>query len=219
MALDLDAWDVDENDDLGQWCASNAAFGAGDYGSPGEPNGYCAGTGTGPVGAIDGLVITEIMVDPAAVSDAKGEWFELHNPSNAPLYINGLVIEDSGGQHVISGGKPLEIAPGGYVVLARSESAATNGGLDPLYVYSGVSLNNNGDHLAIRLGSDVIDIVDYAIDPGFPIEKGRSMQLSPTVQPLPTLNDSSTAWCLSSVPYGAGDQGTPGVANPPCGAP
>ena len=26
------------------------------------------------------LVISEIMADPATISDANGEWFELHNP-------------------------------------------------------------------------------------------------------------------------------------------
>ena len=219
MALDMDAWNSDDNDEFGQWCASAVGFGAGDLGTPGEPNGYCTGTGTGPVGSIDGLVITEMMVDPAAVSDAKGEWFELHNPSNAPLYINGLVIEDAGGQHVISSGTPLQVGAGEHVVLARSGSVSKNGGLDPLYTYSGISLNNGGDHLAIRLGMTVIDKVDYAIDPDFPVVKGHSMQLSPTVQALPTLNDASTAWCVSSIPYGDGDYGSPGLANPPCGAP
>ena len=31
------------------------------------------------------LIISEVMADPATISDANGEWFELHNPGAAPV--------------------------------------------------------------------------------------------------------------------------------------
>jgi len=38
------------------------------------------------------LVITEIMADPAAVPDERGEWFELYNPGGAPVSLRGWTI-------------------------------------------------------------------------------------------------------------------------------
>ena len=51
------------------------------------------------------LVINEIMQNPSAVSDSNGEWFEIYNPTDAEVDINGWTIRDDGSNsHVIANG-------------------------------------------------------------------------------------------------------------------
>ena len=38
------------------------------------------------------LLISEVMANPAAVSDSNGEWFELFNASLHSIDLNGLTI-------------------------------------------------------------------------------------------------------------------------------
>src|SRR5262249_6862089 len=59
------------------WCAATTVMGRGDLGSPGAPN-ECDAPG-------ETLVITEVMQNPRRTADASGEWFEVHNPSDAPI--------------------------------------------------------------------------------------------------------------------------------------
>lgn len=73
----------------------------------------------------DRAVITEIMLNPVAVYDSRGEWFEIHHPSAEPLDLAGWTFGDE--THDLHTIDALEIAPGGYVVLARHGDAARNG--------------------------------------------------------------------------------------------
>ena len=43
-----------------------------------------------------GVVITEVMVNPASVSDSYGEWFEITNTTDSTININGWQVKDSG---------------------------------------------------------------------------------------------------------------------------
>jgi hypothetical protein len=49
--------------------------------------------GATPTGKV---VITEIMADPDAVADGKGEWFELHNPGTSAVSLLNWTIKDQG---------------------------------------------------------------------------------------------------------------------------
>ena len=42
------------------------------------------------------IVVTEIMKDPSAVSDADGEWFEVYNTSNSAIDMGGWSVSDGG---------------------------------------------------------------------------------------------------------------------------
>ena len=42
------------------------------------------------------LLISEIMVNPAAVSDTRGEWFELYNPTDQEINLRDNGIGDDG---------------------------------------------------------------------------------------------------------------------------
>ena len=41
------------------------------------------------------VVITEIMNDPLALADYKGEWFELHNTTPSPIDLQGMVSREA----------------------------------------------------------------------------------------------------------------------------
>ncbi|MEN8040989.1 MAG: lamin tail domain-containing protein, partial [Actinomycetota bacterium] len=158
------------------------------------------------------VVINEIIQNPDAVGDSYGEWFELFNPTAAPIDIDGWTIaDDDFDSHVIANGGPLEIPAGGYVVLARDGDVTLNGGVVADYVYgSAWSLSNAADEVVLLDGSLVeVDRVNYDNGLTFPDPNGASMALS---DPALDNNDGAN-WCESGSPFGAGDFGSPGAAN------
>jgi hypothetical protein len=68
---------------------------------------------------VSDLLISEIMVNPAALSDARGEWFELYNPTDDEINLRALILGDDGSdRHRIE--SDLLILPGEYLTLAHS---------------------------------------------------------------------------------------------------
>lgn len=162
------------------------------------------------------LLITEIMFDPAALTDASGEWFEVYNTTDHALDLGNLVIDKNGTErHVIASN--VRVEAGGYLVLSRTETAVTGAG----YVYgSSISLNNTGAVLSLSTygtnGSDgmVICSVNYG-STGFPSASGASICLDP--DRLTAAGASSgSSWCTAVTPYASGDLGTPGSMNDNC---
>ena len=77
------------------------------------------------------LVISEIMADPATISDANGEWFELHNPGASAVSLTGFQIASLNDASVTITGV-VSVPAGGYVVFAKNPDNAVNGGLNML---------------------------------------------------------------------------------------
>lgn len=152
------------------------------------------------------VVISELMVDPAAVADTQGEWIEVHNPTDAAFDLQGCVIDD-GGSALRAIADPFALAPGGFKAIARSASAgfATSATMP-------MSLGNTGDSVAISCDGVEIDRVVYG--PGFPLATGKSMALDSGALDAMS-NDAPGVWCLAAQPYGV-DFGTPGKPNPDC---
>jgi hypothetical protein len=175
-----------------------------DQANPGEPS-------------YGDLLITEIMYDPSALSDAAGEWIEIYNASASTINMKGLVIRKaSGSGHRIAA--DVVLLSHNYAVLARSDTATPT----PNYVYSSISLTNTADQIIISKygtnGTDgtVICSVSYSTAFGFPIgTAGSSIQLD-----LSSYNVESaklgTNWCTSTLAYSTGDKGTPGGVNAEC---
>lgn len=146
------------------------------------------------------LVITELMANPASVSDSNGEWFEIYNRSGTTLDLEGLVMRDSGSNsHTVSGS--LQILPDSYLVFGRSANSAVNGGYTADYAYSNFTLGNSSDDIVLDFGGIIIDSVSYAGDSNFGIA-GVSTELT-------SLGFLATPVGLV---YGDGDVGTPGFA-------
>lgn len=221
-SLDPAATDPAANDDEANFCAATLAYGDGDLGTPGEENPSC---GTIPSGTCtDGgserdvvvpqpgdLVITELMPDPAAVTDANGEWFEVL--ATASVDLNGLQFGDdptSPDGTLPVGGDCVAVSAGERVVVARNPDPVLNGGL-PAALAGTFSLSNGGGTLFVGIGNEAFDTVTW---------NGSTPGAAWTVDPAaedPVSNDDPMSWCVATDPYGAGDLGTPGVQGPDCG--
>ncbi len=159
------------------------------------------------------LVINEIMPNPATVSDADAEWFEIYNATGAEVELEGLVVSDNAGSFTVTGS--LIVMDGGYVVFGLGSDPGLTDSLPVDYVYAGVSLANSGDELTLSNGSADIDQVVY--DSGWGVTSGYALQLDPTLR-TESDNDLPGSWCNADLLYGSYNHGTPGSDNSPCGA-
>jgi len=148
---------------------------------------------------VSDLLITEVMANPAALSDTLGEWFELHNPTDQEINLRGYSIGDDGARRH-SFDSDLLILPGEFFTLARSPSP----GFAADYVYNNFTLSNSADEIVLRDEFAELLRLDYGA--GF-AEPGHSRELLQ----LPMLA-SNYGLTLASLSYGAGDIGTPGTA-------
>lgn len=172
-----------------------------------------------PEGAIayGDLLITEIMPDPAVLSDTEGEWFEIYNNSDNPINLQNLILQRNGSNvHTIT--ETIELAAGEFYLMARTATATD---VINTYVYgTDISLTNSGSVVGIyNEGSELapgalIFSVDYGAT-GFPSGSGASVSLNPA-----NFNAADAVlgayWCLSTTVYNTGDSGTPGMMNDLC---
>jgi len=147
------------------------------------------------------VLITEMMANPAAVSDSNGEWFEIFNTTSNPIDLNGLHIRDNGSnQHTINTAMPLWIPPRDYFVLGRNGDSSSNGGYTADYVYSDFTLGNSSDAIILEFNGSLIDSLIYNSSMfGTP---GNSIEII----------SGGYALTPANLSYGAGDIGTPGSA-------
>ncbi len=154
------------------------------------------------------IIINEIMRNPTAVSDARGEWFELFNPDDVAVDLFGWTIADLGTDSYTIG-TSLAILPNGYLVLGRNGDTSLNGDVDLDYVYgNAIILANGADELLLfdAAGEEVDRVV---FGSAFPDTAGASMALlSPDLD-----NSLGTNWAASTNLYNGADFGTPGMAN------
>ena len=154
-----------------------------------------------------GIVITEIMPNPAAVSDSYGEWFEIHNTSDSTIDIYGWMIKDGGtDNHTITNvDMSVPVMPGDYFVFVRNADSTLNGGLMADYEYSGFLLSNSEDEIILLDGTGaIVDEVHY--NNSWVFGSGESME----IHDLNTDNNVSENWFEATLAYGNGDLGTPG---------
>ena len=148
------------------------------------------------------LLISEIMVNPGAVSDTRGEWFELYNPTTEEINLNSITIGDDGGDsHKIE--TDLLILPGHFLTLARNGDTTLNGGLSADYVYDDFTLSNSGDEILLHDGPLELLRLEYGSDFD---SVGQSRELVG----LPMI-EANYGLTLASLTYGIGDLGTPGA--------
>ncbi len=167
-----------------------------------------------PVLVAGDVIFTEVMQDPAAVGDSDGEYFEVYNTTGADIDLMGCEIYDLGSNaHTIA--LSVTVTAGGRAVFGTNADAAANGGVTVDYEYGGdIALGNGDDELYLDCGG-VIDAIEWDGGTDWPDPTGAAMNLDPTHLDA-TDNDDGTNWCEASVPYGAGDLGSPGWPNDPC---
>jgi endonuclease/exonuclease/phosphatase family metal-dependent hydrolase len=155
-----------------------------------------------------GIVITEIMPNPSAVSDSYGEWFEILNTTDTVININGWTIKDAGtDNHTISNvDLSVPILPGDFFVFARNADSTLNGGVVANYEYSNFLLSNSDDEIILtdQTGA-IVDEVRYTNSWDF--GNGASME----IHDLNSNNNESENWFEATLSYGNSDFGTPGT--------
>ncbi|MBK7155796.1 MAG: lamin tail domain-containing protein [Sandaracinaceae bacterium] len=224
-SLDVDALDADENQTEANWCAAAATdtYGAGDRGTPGAANpacpfvlppGQCLDNGTPRTidpPALGELVITEVLPDSSAVDDTFGEWFEVY--ASAPVDLNGLQVGTTFGSpsFTLTQDDCVTLAAGDYVLFARNGDTGVNGGLPLTAIEWGGTLSNDPGSLFIGVGDALLDSVAWSSSP-----TGASLQLEVADYDHTTNDAFRDAACDGSSAYGAGDLGTPGMANVMC---
>ncbi len=160
------------------------------------------------------LYITEYIATP---TNPDHEWFEIFNPTDSSINLQGWTVGTGSGSGLITG---TTIAPAGqWTVLCKdpvvAEPAAFLDCANPaaipnfqLPVSGAISLRVGG-----RDGGPLtVDTVNYV---GFPAQNFASTQLASSVTSA-TANDVAANWCLSSFAWTAGSLGTPGTVNGSC---
>ncbi len=160
------------------------------------------------------LVISEIHHDALAVDDLDGEWFEFYNGRADIVDLFGLTIQGGAPNEMFDVDKSVLVEPGGFVVFGRVEDPAVNGGLVFDYVYEREIEFDEADQLSLTRDFTFLDVVN--IGPvGITSPEGSAVSLDPDHMSS-SENGLATNWCPAVTPYGDGDLGTPGAANPQC---
>ena len=145
------------------------------------------------------LLITEVMANPAAVSDTAGEWFEVFNNSHSDIDLDGLVIKDNGSnEHTVNNGGALWLGSGEYFVFGRSGDSLVNGGYEVGYAYNNFTLGNSSDAIILESLNLVVASLVYSGSPWG--AAGNSVEWTGTMFDLTPDNFM----------FGDGDIGTPG---------
>ena len=183
------------------------------------------------------LVITEVMANPAAVLDNVGEWFEVYNAGRTDVDLAGWSIRSVVGagtlqSHTIAPsdatcgavGCSVIVPRGGYIVLSNNRNSATNGGVPVDYQYpdgtSGTTINlsnsSASEYLAVASPAGIeVDRVTWGTTSV--VQSGISSCLTDPALDNSTMSSASWATATTVWSGGAGDRGSPGVANSGCG--
>ena len=174
-------------------------------------------TPTVPKPTVGEVIISEVMYTTSGPEPAS-EWIELHSLVSSPRSLAGLVLKDGSARtHAIVG--PLTIAANGWVVLARSKTAAIAAKVPAasiVYEYgtglgdnAGILLaNGSTGGISLLSGATVINAAPYG---GWFSTAGSSVQLKVLDG---AQSGAKASWCLSATPWSTGaEKGSPGAAN------
>lgn len=155
------------------------------------------------------LLITEVMANPAVVSDHAGEWFEVYNPGAQSIDLDGTVLSDDGSNFHMVSGNGLQVDPGEYFVFGNNGESGDNGGYSANYVYSGFTLANTSDEIVLSHNQQELARLNYGNGSVFGQPGISAELLSVTSSPFTAADYGLTP---SALTYGAGDRGSPGEA-------
>ena len=199
----------------GQWVAAHAAWpgSAGDLGTPGMA--YQAPPTPTPTATIPAqpprLYLSELMIDPAAVPDAAGEWVELYSAEEGPVALAAWQLVDQQGRVVTltEGTIPAH----GYAVIARQGDPAQNGGV-PATTIANLQLTNEGGTLTlVAPWGAVVDQVAWGGTGGPAAPSGASLERT-NLDTAGSAGSSTEqgAWVKAHATWSgsAGDLGSPG---------
>jgi hypothetical protein len=166
------------------------------------------------------LALTEIMNNPAMVSDPDGEWFEVYNASGRTLILNGLYLMSTvdGEEVQVLDDDLIYLEPGDFFVFGSNDDPTTNGDVEVGYRYEGLLLSNESDEITLVADGIVLDSLEWDDGATMPDPDGASMGTDYGVYDS-TLNNDTSIWCAATIGWSdnpAGDKGSPGTDNEYC---
>lgn len=155
-------------------------------------------------GPVPRIAINEIMANPRATTDTRGEWIELRSLESQPVDLRGWIVA-SGNDRGITIDRSVVMAPSSVALLARDASVTAT---PPAFVYgAGLTLGNASDWVALRMPDGrTVDSVAWN-----GTISGASRALRDPSDPH--ANVGSAAWFTSTTRFASGDFGTPGLPN------
>jgi len=164
-------------------------------------------TARGTVATVPRVVINEVMANPRAVIDERGEWFELRSQEDKPLDLRGwrITSENDVGLDI---DRSVALPAKGIIVLARDGDVRANGGVNASYAYGPrVALGNGADWIALKMpdGTTVDSVAWTSALPG----RSRAVVDGEVRQ----VDVAGGGWATSTTTFGSGDFGTPGSTN------
>ena len=155
--------------------------------------------------------ITELMADPAKVSDTRGEWFEIYNTLGSPIDLQGLVVRSKGSGSSTESFNVHSSAlldAGGLFLFGRTPATGENGGMNLDWAWgNGISLGNTNDFITLaRPDGTTLAKVAWASS-----QSGVSWEIHGGV----AINQVQADLVATdrTLEYGRGDVGTPGAFN------
>jgi hypothetical protein len=167
-------------------------------------------------GEVGSVIISEVMPNPS-VDDSAGEYIELYNTTAAAVDLEGWTLSDASGTAELTFAAGIEIPALGFLVAARSDVAADNGGIPEVASVFDFSLNNSSPGDTVTLADDFANSIDQMVyTTSWPYAAGVAVELSDDAMTA-ALNDDAANWCAAEDPFGTASQsGTPGSDNGPC---
>src|SRR5688572_12399428 len=92
--------------------------------------GISAEAARGSVATVPRVVINEVMANPRATADERGEWIELRSLEPTPIDLRGWTIASEHDRGAVID-RSVVIPPNGFALLARDGDGRGNGGLTP----------------------------------------------------------------------------------------
>ena len=175
-----------------------------------------APTDTGESDRYGDVLITEVLFDAAAVSDALGEFIELYNTTDERIDVQGwsITLPSTGSSLTLD--QELSIIGNRYAMLSPDDDLDVNGGVDADYVYDRtlLPLPNAGGTLELRDENGLL-VSRARVTDG--VTSGVAMGLDPWFL-TPSAAANPDRWCAQYWQMAGGDYGTPGVENNACEA-
>lgn len=142
------------------------------------------------------IKITELMPDPSSVTDANGEWIELHNTTGSDIDLHNWKITDDMPTDFYTLSESVVLPAGESIVICAEDDPTLNGGVKCSYEWGGMSLSNTGDIVQIQDDTaNLIHVVAYGA-----ATAGVSKEIDAT--------DNGNDYAGALV-YGGGDAGSP----------
>ena len=169
--------------------------------------GMHAATARGSVATVPRVVINEVMANPRAIPDERGEWIEILNLETTAVDLRGWTLASEHDAGVVIG-QSIRVAPSGIVVLARNGDPRVNGGITAGFSWGDrVALGNGADWVALKTADgQTADSVSWTS------ALAGASRARVVVRPNHA-DVGGDGWATSTAPFGDGDLGTPAAAN------